>query len=115
MSDPGRWNFMLVAGDTFPDVVTVSDSDGVAIDLSAGACRFDINSAEDGSGTILVDVTDADYIALGADGTITFSIPTSVTSILDFTVGYHNLVITLSSVVETLLHGEVTLQKRNLP
>ena len=109
MSNPGNYDFTMVRGDTFADVWTVKDSDSVVIDLSGGTCKFEINSAEDGSGTSLLTATQANYITLGADGTVTFAIPDSVTSALTFTRGYYDFEITLATVVETLLFGAVTL------
>lgn len=108
---PGRYHFTIVRGDTFDPVWTIKDSDNVAIDLSAGTCKFEINSEKDGSGTVHLTATEADDITLGADGTVTFNIPAASTISLDFSVAYYDFQITLAGVVETILFGEVTLYK----
>ena len=111
MSNPARYSFTLVLGDSFSDVWTVKDSAGTAIDLSGGTARMEINTAADGSGTALLVATSSDWIALGADGTMTFSVPAASTTALSFTTAYYDAWITLSGTKETILYGEVTGQK----
>ena len=96
MSNPARYSFTLVLGDSFSDVWTVKDSAG---------------TAADGSGTALLVATSSDRIALGADGTMTFSVPAASTTALSFTTAYYDAWITLSGTKETILYGEVTGQK----
>jgi len=111
MSNPVKYNFTLVRADTFADVWTIKDSAGTAIDLSAGTCKFEINPESDGSGTAILTATQADYITLGADGTVTFAIPPAVTGPLDFVRAYYDFELTLATIVETILFGDVTLYK----
>lgn len=111
MSNPARYNFTLVFGDTFADVWTLKDSAGNAVDLSSGTARMEINSAVDGSGTALLVATSADYITLGADGTMRFAVPKASTSALTFETAYYDSWIELSDIRETILFGEVTGQK----
>lgn len=112
MSNPARYNFTLVRGDDFTDVITVKDANGVAIDLSSASARFEINSAADGSGTAQLTANSAsNTISLAADGTLTFAVPRASTEALDFTTGYYDLEITVNDVRETILFGEVTFKK----
>lgn len=112
MSNPARYNILLVRGDTFADVWTIADSDGNLIDLSSATARMEINSADDGSGdALLVAESSNNTISLGADGTMTYNVPAASTATLDFTTAYYDAQITLDDVVETILYGDVTLKK----
>ena len=113
MSNPAKYDFTMVKGDTFSDVWTVRDADGVVVDLSAGSAKYEINEKNDGSGDVyLTATTGGGGIALGSDGTITFSIASGTTAALTFTKGYYDFELTLSGVVETIMFGQVTLQPK---
>jgi hypothetical protein len=112
MSNPARYNFLLVRGDDFTDVWTIKDSSGNLVDLSTAAARMVINSAEDGSGTDLLTADSSNNtIALTANGTWTFNVPAASTAALDFTTAYYDAQLTLLGKIETILYGEVTLKK----
>lgn len=112
MSNPARYNILLVRGDDFVDVWTIKDSSGNAIDLASATARMEINESEDGSGdALLVAESSTNTIVLGADGTMTFAVPRASTESLDFTTAYYDAQITVDDVRETILYGDVTLRK----
>ena len=111
MSNPARYNFTLVRGDTFADVWTIKDSDGNVIDLSGGSAKFEVNEEEDGSGSALLAANESDWIALASNGTMTFSIPAASTAALSFDTAYYDAEVTIGGTTETILYGDVTLHK----
>ena len=110
----GVWNTTIEQGSTFIKTVTITDSNGTAVDLTGCTVRWQVRERK-GSTSTLIDVSTT-------EGSITLTDPTNgqckitlsdtVTAALDFEYGYHDFEVeTAAGVTTRYMRGIVTLSK----
>jgi len=110
----GTLNIKIEQGSTYNRTYTLTDDDGVAINMSGYRADMHIRSEQAATTTILVASTTGDYLTIptGTDGVISLSIDAAATSSLDFEIGVYDLETSDNSgAVVRLLEGTCTLSK----
>ena len=106
------YDITVEQGATFLKVITWKDSSAVPINLTGFTARMQIRERVSSAAAVL-DISTDDYIVLGgAAGTITITVPATVTAALNFTRGVYDLEVeSPGNVVTRLLQGGVELSK----
>lgn len=108
-----QYNLYMEQGATFALSITWKDSSGTPINLTSYTARMQVRRTKQ-SPTIIVEAstTDGRIVLGGALGTITVTIPATVTDDLDFGCGVYDLEVESSGgQVTRLIEGGVSLSK----
>lgn len=104
----GTYHMKIEKGSTLSLVLTYTDSNDAAIDLSGYAARMQVRKRMNDSNAILEATTENGYLALGGNaGTVTVSIPASVTATLDTVEAVYDIELVNGSIVTRLIEGTV--------
>lgn len=104
----GTYHMKIEKGSTLSLVLTYADANDTAIDLSGYSARMQIRKRMNDSNAILEATTENGYITLGGNaGTVTISIPASVTATLDAVEAVYDIELVNGSIVTRLVEGTV--------
>jgi len=103
---PGRLDVTVVAGDSFAESITFSQS-GAALNLSTYSHRAQVRSERSGDATLLATMTVGTGSALS--GVLSFSLTAAQTAALDPGRYWWEYEWTVGSTVRTMLSGEFTV------
>lgn len=109
----GLYNIVADQGATLSRTITWKDSAKRAINITGYTARMHVRTTVDASTTLLELTTENTYITLGgAAGTVTMSVPASVTA--NLTPGIHvydlELIAPVSGVVNRLIQGNFVVR-----
>jgi hypothetical protein len=109
----GLYNIVADQGATLSRTITWKDSAKRAINITGYTARMHVRATVDASTTLLVLTTENTYITLGgAAGTVTMSVPASVTA--NLIPGIHvydlELIAPVSGVVNRLIQGNFVVR-----
>lgn len=107
----GKYNFLIEQGAHFNYTLNVTDDSGTITDLTSYTGKMQIKSSTSASTSILELSTTGSYMSItGGTGTVTLSVPNTVTSSLSFDTAVYDLIITSpTGIVTRLLEGSVNL------
>jgi hypothetical protein len=109
----GNYDLYMEQGATFSLVITWKDSSNTPINLTSYTARMQVRRTKQ-STTVIVEAstTDGRIVLGGALGTITVTIPATVTDDLDFGCGVYDLEVESSGgQVTRLIEGGVSFSK----
>lgn len=106
----GRYSFQIEQGATFTREITWRDEALTPVDLTGYTAKL---QAKSNAGVILLEMTtENDYIILGGvDGTVTLTLPASITANIEWSSANYHLELYLGSTVKRLLRGVITIDK----
>jgi len=104
----GTYHMKIEKGSTLSLVLTYTDANDAVINLSGYTARMQIRKRMNDSNAILEATTENGYITLGGSaGTVTISIPASVTATLDTVEAVYDIELVNNSIVTRLVEGTV--------
>lgn len=103
-----QYNFEIVRGRDFTQQFTLSDKDtGAALDISSYTLKSQIRKSKKIASTLLLEFTI--NTSQAASGIFVLSLTDTQTATLSDTIGYYDIVFTLSGISETWFYGDINI------
>ena len=105
----GRYDILILQGETFQKKITWKDSSGNEIDLTGYSAKMQIRTAVTG-GTIITELSTENGKIVIAGTLLTLTISSTDTALMSFTeTAYYDLEITKDTVTKRLIQGVAKL------